>query len=86
MSARDISCREFVELVTEHLEGALSEERRAELHAHMDECGGCSRYLEQMRATIAALAALPPDNGFLESREAAMDAFRRLRASGPSGG
>ena len=81
MSPREMSCQEFVELVTEYLEGALTEERRAELHAHIDECGGCSRYLQQMRDTIAALATLPPDNGFPESREAAMEAFRRLRTS-----
>ena len=81
MSPREMSCQEFVELVTEYLEGALTEERRAELHAHIDECGGCSRYLQQMRDTIAALSTLPPDNGFLESREAAMEAFRRLRTS-----
>lgn len=73
-----MTCQEFVELVTEYLEGALTEERRSELHAHIDECGGCTRYLQQMRDTIAALATLPPENGFLESREAAMDAFRRL--------
>ena len=81
MNVREMTCPEFVEVVTEYLEGALTEERRAELHAHIDECGGCSRYLQQMRDTIAALATLPPDNGFLESREAAMDVFRRLRTS-----
>jgi anti-sigma factor RsiW len=77
-----MTCQEFVEVVTEYLEGALTEERRAELHVHMEECGGCNRYLEQMRATIAALSDLPPDNGFVESREAALEAFRRLRAEG----
>ena len=74
-----MTCQEFVELVTEYLEGALTEERRAELHAHIDECGGCTLYLQQMRTTIAALATLPPGNGFLESREAALEAFRALR-------
>ena len=54
----EMSCREFVEIVTEYLEGALSEERRAALHAHIDECGGCSAYLAQMEQTIAALRGL----------------------------
>ncbi|HEX2127880.1 MAG TPA: zf-HC2 domain-containing protein [Solirubrobacterales bacterium] len=75
-----MTCQEFVEVVTEYLEGALTEERRAQLHAHIDECGGCTNYLQQMRTTIAALATLPPENGFREPREAAMEAFRRLRA------
>jgi anti-sigma factor RsiW len=82
MSTREMTCQEFVELVTEYLEGALTEERRAELHVHMDECGGCNRYLQQMRDTIAALSSLPPENGFLESREAALEVFRRLQAHG----
>ena len=77
-----MTCQEFVEIVTEYLEGALTEERRAELHSHMEECGGCTRYLQQMRATIAALSNLPPENGFLESREAALAAFRRLHSHG----
>ena len=83
MNPREMTCQEFVELVTEYLEGALTEERRAELHAHIEQCGGCSMYLQQMRDTIAALSALPPENGFLETREAAMEAFRSMRAAGP---
>ena len=81
MSDREMTCREFVELVTEYLEGALTQERRLQLHEHIDECGGCSLYLQQMRDTIAALATLPPENGFLESREAALEAFQRLRST-----
>jgi predicted anti-sigma-YlaC factor YlaD len=81
-----MTCQEFVELVTEYLEGALTEERRAELHAHIKECGGCTAYLQQMRDTIAALSTLPPENGFLPSREAAMKAFRRLHSNGHSHG
>jgi anti-sigma factor RsiW len=75
-----MTCQEFVELVTEYLEGELSEARRAELHAHIDECGGCSAYLAQMRATIAALGGLSTENGFESTREQALQAFRELRA------
>jgi anti-sigma factor RsiW len=78
-----MTCQEFVELVTDYLEGGLTEERRTELRIHMDECGGCSTYFKQMRETITALSALPPDNGFLANREAALAAFRELRG-GPS--
>jgi anti-sigma factor RsiW len=75
-----MTCQEFVELVTEYLEGELSEARRAELHAHIDECGGCSAYLAQMRQTIAALGGLATENGFGPTREQALQAFRELRA------
>ncbi len=52
---RAVVCRQAVELVTEYLEGALSERDRARFEAHLEECPHCSRYLEQMRATIAAV-------------------------------
>ena len=74
----EITCRQFVELVTEYLEGALSATRRAELHAHLDECGGCSAYLEQMRATIAGLRGLAETGDLPEARVAALAAFREF--------
>ena len=75
----EMSCREFVEIVTEYLEGALSEERRAALHAHIDECGGCSAYLAQMEHTIAALRGLDGNGISPEARNAALAAFRAHR-------
>lgn len=59
MTSRDLACRELVELVTEYFEGALPPEEVAAIEAHLDECPGCRAYLEQMRATIAAVGALP---------------------------
>ena len=76
----EMSCREFVEIVTEYMEGALSESRREALHAHIDECGGCSEYLRQMQLTVRALGELPLDNNLGGIREAALDAFRELRS------
>jgi hypothetical protein len=75
-----MTCREFVELVTEYIEGALDEPRRAALHAHIDACGGCSEYLRQMKLTIEALGELPLDDNLAGTREAALAAFRRFRA------
>ncbi len=71
-----MTCREFVEIVTEYLEGAFSEERRAELDAHIHECGGCSAYLAQMRQTVTALGWLAEDGELPKTREAALAAFR----------
>jgi anti-sigma factor RsiW len=48
----DLACRELVELVTEYLDGALDVSTRARLEAHLAECGGCERYLEQLRQTV----------------------------------
>ena len=69
----DLSCQELVELVTDYLEGALAPEERARFDAHVAECPGCDRYLEQMRATIALAGASadlerrPEVSGLLEA-------------------
>jgi anti-sigma factor RsiW len=48
----DLSCRELVELATEFLDGALDASTLARLEAHLADCGGCERYLEQLRQTV----------------------------------
>jgi anti-sigma factor RsiW len=53
----DLSCRALVELVTEYLEGALSDGERVRFEAHLARCAGCEAYLEQVQATIALVAA-----------------------------
>jgi anti-sigma factor RsiW len=54
----NIVCQEFVEEVTNYLEGKLSEAERRWTDEHLAECDACRAYLEQMRATIAALRGL----------------------------
>jgi anti-sigma factor RsiW len=59
MSVRpDIVCQEFVEEVTNYLEGKLSEAEERWTDEHLAQCDHCRAYLQQMRATIAALQAL----------------------------
>ena len=55
---RRLACRDVVELVTDHLEGALGGNLRRRLEAHLAGCVACAAYLAQMRATVAALARL----------------------------
>jgi anti-sigma factor RsiW len=73
-------CREFVELVTEYLEGTLPDAERARLEAHLAECDGCAGYLEDMRRLVGTLHEVPepPDD---VTREALLRAFRDLRGS-----
>jgi anti-sigma factor RsiW len=54
-----VTCQEIVELVTDYLEGALDPDMAAEVEAHLQLCDGCDTYVEQMRATIRALGAVP---------------------------
>jgi anti-sigma factor RsiW len=72
-------CREFVELVTDYLEGTLSERERARMDAHLAECDGCSGYLEDMRRLVGSLRDTPEPPPDEATREALLRAFRELR-------
>lgn len=71
-----IACREIVELVTDYLEGALSPERTVQFERHIELCDGCERYLEQMRATIAAVGRIDEADMPGELRDRLLTAFR----------
>jgi anti-sigma factor RsiW len=83
-AAVEMTCKQFVELVTDLIEGQLAEARRVEARAHMGECHGCATYLEQIHETIAGLRALADSDDFPRTREQAIAAFRELeRKNGP---
>jgi len=77
----EMTCREFVELVTDLIEGQLAEARRVEAEAHLGECDGCATYLEQIRQTIAGLRRLAEADDFPRTREQAIEAFRALKGT-----
>jgi anti-sigma factor (TIGR02949 family) len=72
----EVACREFVELVTDYLEGALPEEVSAALEAHLAVCDGCTLYLGQMRLTIRALARQPNNGLPADLRERLLNQIR----------
>jgi anti-sigma factor RsiW len=76
-------CREFVELVTDYLDGALPEDERLRFEAHLAECDGCTAYLEDMRRLIGSLQEAPEPPPDPATREALLRAFRELRGPGP---
>jgi anti-sigma factor RsiW len=50
--------------VSDYLDLALTDAQRARVEAHLEWCGDCTRYVDQMRRTIVALGQLrpgPPD-------------------------
>jgi len=51
----EIACKELVELVTDHLDGALPADLDAMVQQHLDGCDGCIEYVRQIRLTIDAL-------------------------------
>jgi anti-sigma factor RsiW len=63
---RTVVCQEWVEMVTDYLEGALPPRLQEAAARHLAACTHCTEYLEQMRRTIAVSHALrvddvPPD-------------------------
>ena len=76
-----LSCRELVELVTDYLEGALSEEERLRFDDHIGRCGACRIYLEQIRQTITLLGRLPEPALSPDAERELLEAFRGWRAS-----
>jgi hypothetical protein len=56
--ADKLTCRQFVELVTDYLECALVGEVVGQVDRHLLGCEGCATHLAQMRATVLALGAL----------------------------
>ena len=79
--ARELSCRELVELVTEYLEGALSRRDRKRFERHIAGCDGCTAHLAQMRRTIVATGTLTEEQIPEEARLELIAAFRDWKAS-----
>ena len=76
----EMSCKELVELVSDYLEGELPAADVVRFEAHLEECDGCTRYLEQMRETISALGHLPPESLSPEAERHMLAAFRDWRS------
>ncbi|HEX6760463.1 MAG TPA: MFS transporter [Propionibacteriaceae bacterium] len=74
----DLTCVEFVELVTAFLDGALDPITERRLVDHLPNCVGCERYLDQFRQTIHTLGDLPPQSLTSKDREAMLAPFRDL--------
>jgi anti-sigma factor RsiW len=78
---RQLACRQFVELVTDFLEGKLPPDELQRAARHLESCDGCRAYLEQMRATVRALRQLPPESVSPAIRDEVLAAYRRRHAS-----
>ena len=78
--ADPLVCREFVELVTAYLDGALPRGERLRMEAHLAGCDGCDGYLEDFRLIVRTLGRTPPPPPDPHTRETLLRAFRELRA------
>jgi anti-sigma factor RsiW len=57
-----VVCQQFVELVTDYLEGALPPGRHDVVERHLAACGDCRAYLLQMRRTLSVAGKLGPED------------------------
>jgi anti-sigma factor RsiW len=71
-----VDCNAFVELVTAYLEGTLDPDTEQRFVAHLAECDGCDRYLEQIRTTMRALGRPPAESLTEPTRDRLHAAFR----------
>jgi predicted anti-sigma-YlaC factor YlaD len=61
VSVDEVVCREFAELATDYLDGAMPDETLELVEEHLAMCDWCRDYLAQIETTVAAVAAEPPD-------------------------
>jgi len=69
VTADEVTCQQFVDLVTDYFEGALEPRTLSQVEEHLVMCDWCVTYVEQMQTTSASLQALgepstpePPDS------------------------
>jgi predicted anti-sigma-YlaC factor YlaD len=81
----ELRCVEFVEQVSDWLDGGLSENERVLIEEHLAFCSPCNRYLDQFRAGLRLIResegrvgeAPPP-----AVRNSLLEAFRQKRTRG----
>jgi predicted anti-sigma-YlaC factor YlaD len=78
VTADEVTCQQFVELITDYLEGTLTTRTLSHVEEHLVMCDRCRTYLEQMDATIVSLAALG-ETGSAELPDALLSALRAKR-------
>lgn len=77
-----MNCRQVVELMTDYLEGALSDRDRMRFEAHLAGCSGCTEYLAQLRRTIRMAERLNADPVPPDLEAELLRAFRNWNRSG----
>jgi predicted anti-sigma-YlaC factor YlaD len=76
----DLACKEAVELFSDYLDGALSEELSALCEAHLRECSPCVTYLDQLRITVRSLRVLVMNGLPDEVKQTLLVRFREFKS------
>ena len=78
--SEDLACEQLVELVTEYLEGGLTDSERERFEEHVVVCGGCSNYLDQMRKILELNGRVTADDLMGETKAELLTAFRNWKS------
>jgi len=73
-------CNEFVERVTDYLEGALAADDLARLEEHLGACEKCAHYLAQLKLTRDLAGEITDDDITPAMRGDLLSAFSRWNA------
>jgi hypothetical protein len=71
-----IRCAEFVELVTDWMEGHLPEPVRTEIEEHLLICPPCVIYVQQIKAAVEAMRTADAPSAPILRRDELLAAFR----------
>ena len=75
----EIVCQQWVEMVTDYLEGALPPDLQDAADRHLAACPHCREYLEQMRRTIGVAGHLGDEDVADDVVDALAAAFREYQ-------
>jgi anti-sigma factor RsiW len=79
-----MNCRAAENLFSSFLEDELSQRERLALEGHLEECSRCSMTVEELRATVELMSALPSYETGPAFEEEVMDRIRSGEALRPS--
>jgi predicted anti-sigma-YlaC factor YlaD len=88
VSIDEIVCREFAELATDYLDGAMPDATLELVEEHLAMCDWCRDYLDQIETTarvVAAEPAAPPDAPPEGTLTVLVSAFRAGTKGSPPG-
>ena len=79
----EMTCREFVRLVTEYLEGTLPLDDRTRFEHHLVFCAWCVDYLQQMREVLRVSGRISEADISPEAEARLLHVFRNWKRETP---
>jgi predicted anti-sigma-YlaC factor YlaD len=80
VTADEVTCQQFVELVTDYFEDTLPPRKLSQVEEHLVMCDWCITYVEQMQSTVELLQTLK-DRASREPPDSLLAAVRAKKAA-----